>query len=129
MDRRHFIQGSAVASPLPACRRQRKPKAESDSKKLDRVTGMIKDWRRKDIDAVLAHVTDDIVWHSHVGSPPIIGKEAMRQTFDDARRRNERRALAHLRLRRERQQHVPRRRRRLRRPPKATASSSRTPAS
>jgi limonene-1,2-epoxide hydrolase len=45
---------------------------------IDAVTGLISDWRRKDIDAVLARVTDDIVWYSHVGTPPKIGKPAMR---------------------------------------------------
>ena len=45
---------------------------------IDNVTGLIKDWMRKDVDAVLARVTDDIVWYSHVGSPPKHGKEEMR---------------------------------------------------
>ncbi len=80
MDRRHFIQGSAVASMLGVSSAA-EPKARSDSKKLDRVTAMIKDWRRKDIEAVLARVTDDIVWFSHVGSPPINGKDSMRKTL------------------------------------------------
>ena len=52
--------------------------AASKSAYLDAVTGLISDWRRKDIDAVLARVTDDIVWYSHVGTPPKIGKAAMR---------------------------------------------------
>lgn len=48
-------------------------------KYIDSVTGLISDWKRKDVEAVLARVTDDIVWHSHVGSPPTVGKEAMRK--------------------------------------------------
>lgn len=46
------------------------------------VSALINAWRRKDIDAVLASVTDDINWHTHVGSPPVVGKEAMRKTLD-----------------------------------------------
>ena len=36
-------------------------------------------WRRGDIEAALSHVADDVVWHSHVGSPPLLGKAAMRE--------------------------------------------------
>jgi limonene-1,2-epoxide hydrolase len=36
-------------------------------------------WRRKDLDAMLQHIDDDIAWHSHVGSPPLQGKPAMRE--------------------------------------------------
>ena len=39
---------------------------------------LIKDWQRKDIDAVLARVTDDIEWHYLVGYAPLKGKAAMR---------------------------------------------------
>ena len=45
---------------------------------IEAVKGLIADWRRKDIDAVLARVTDDVVWYSHVGTVPKIGKPAMR---------------------------------------------------
>ena len=82
MDRRHFIQGSAVAAVAGVAGIENAiAKTESGSKKFKQFTGMVKDWRRKDIEAVLARVTDDIVWHSHVGSPPILGKAAMRQTL------------------------------------------------
>lgn len=46
---------------------------------LEQVSLLIRDWRRLDIESVLTRVTDDIVWHSHVGSPPVLGKAAMRQ--------------------------------------------------
>jgi limonene-1,2-epoxide hydrolase len=49
---------------------------------LDAFTALILDWRRKDIDAVLRRVTDDVVWHTHVGSPPAVGKAAMRQVLE-----------------------------------------------
>jgi limonene-1,2-epoxide hydrolase len=80
MDRRHFIQGPAVAALL-AVAGGAAARDKSGSKKLERVTALVKDWRRKDIEAVLARVTDDIVWFSHVGSPPINGKAAMRQVL------------------------------------------------
>lgn len=41
--------------------------------------GIISDWRRRDLEAVLARVADDIVWYYHVGAhPPLVGKAAMR---------------------------------------------------
>ena len=49
---------------------------------FEHVKGLITDWRRKDIAAVLARVTDDVAWHTHVGSPPVNGKAAMKQTMD-----------------------------------------------
>src|SRR6478735_6729471 len=39
---------------------------------------MIIAWRRKDLDTMLSHVADDVTWHTHVGSPPVVGKAAMR---------------------------------------------------
>jgi limonene-1,2-epoxide hydrolase len=44
---------------------------------LERVKAVIMGWRRKDLAAVLELCADDIVWYSHVGSPPIVGKSAM----------------------------------------------------
>jgi limonene-1,2-epoxide hydrolase len=40
---------------------------------------MITAWRGKDLEGMLVHIDDDIVWHSHVTSPPILGKVAMRE--------------------------------------------------
>ena len=77
--RRKFLQLSAAASlagtSLSAAAAARKEKAPQY---IDSVTSLINDWKRKDIPAVLARVTDDIAWHSHVGSPPILGKDGMR---------------------------------------------------
>lgn len=44
---------------------------------FERVKAVIMGWRRKDLAAVLELCADDIVWYSHVGSPPIVGKSAM----------------------------------------------------
>ncbi len=76
MNRRTFVKatgaGALAATPPGSAA------APSDAKYLAAVTGLIKDWRRKDVEAVLARVTDDIVWFSHVGTAPKIGKAAMR---------------------------------------------------
>ena len=80
MKRRQFIQASSLAAvaassaaPAASTRRSRPGMAS-----LEAVTALISDWKRKDVDAVMARITDDIVWHSHVGSPVVRGKAAMR---------------------------------------------------
>lgn len=75
MNRRTFVR-AAGAGALTAAARPSGAAAKTDY--IDAVKGLIYDWRRKDIEAVLARVTDDIVWYSHVGTPPKIGKAAMR---------------------------------------------------
>jgi len=45
---------------------------------FERVKILIMSWRRKDLAAVLDLCADDIVWYSHVASPPIVGKTVMR---------------------------------------------------
>jgi len=75
MNRRTFVKATgATTLTAVAAKSGAAPKAPS----IDAVIGLISDWRRKDVDAVLARVTDDIVWYSHVGTPPKIGKAAMR---------------------------------------------------
>jgi limonene-1,2-epoxide hydrolase len=76
MDRRVFIQGS-VAIPLVAAGPAAIAAAEPDYLAVTRA--MITAWRGKDLEGMLSHIDDDIVWHSHVGSPPIVGKAAMRE--------------------------------------------------
>lgn len=39
-------------------------------------------WGRHDLDGVLAPMSDDIEWHYHVGSRPVVGKEAMRKVLE-----------------------------------------------
>jgi limonene-1,2-epoxide hydrolase len=81
MDRRHFIQtAGSVPIVLAAAGAQAATGAESaptDSFAVAR--SMIIAWRRKDLEGMLAHIADDIVWHSHVGSAPMVGKPAMRE--------------------------------------------------
>ena len=77
MNRRTFVK-STGATTLAATAAASVSAAPAKTDYLDAVTGLISDWRRKDVDAVLARVTDDIVWYSHVGTAPKIGKPAMR---------------------------------------------------
>jgi len=84
MDRRCFMQAAATLPVAAAAAGVEAATMETASAPdyLDLVTGLITDWRRKDAAAVLARVTDDIAWHTHVGSPPVLGKPAMQQTLD-----------------------------------------------
>jgi limonene-1,2-epoxide hydrolase len=76
MDRRLFMQASA-AVPLLAAGSVAATTAAPDYFAITQA--MITAWRGKDLEGMLAHIDDDIVWHSHVGSPPIVGKTAMRE--------------------------------------------------
>ncbi len=81
MDRRKFIRSSATTAAAAAAATALAPAANaagSGDKYLKSVIGLINDWKRKDIDAVLARISDDIVWYTHVGSPPKRGKAEMR---------------------------------------------------
>ena len=46
--------------------------------KLDIVTSVIEAWRRKDVEAVLEHAADDIVFFYAIGERPARGKQEMR---------------------------------------------------
>lgn len=77
MDRRRFLgvstatagllAGSGIAAASPA------------KEPLQVLREVILAWRRKDLDTMLQYIDDDIAWHSHVGSPPMLGKAAMRE--------------------------------------------------
>lgn len=77
MDRRRFLEvstataGLFTATALAGNDRVTEP--------LQVLREVILAWRRKDLDAMLEHNDDDIAWHSHVGSPPLQGKAAMRE--------------------------------------------------
>lgn len=40
-------------------------------------------WARHDIDEVLRHVADNIEWHYHVGSRPVVGRDGMRKLLEN----------------------------------------------
>lgn len=77
MDRRQFIQGSVAVPLVAASTAAATAVAEPDYFAIARA--VITSWRGKDLEGMLAHIDDDIVWYSHVGSPPIVGKAAMRE--------------------------------------------------
>lgn len=78
MDRRRFIQGS-VAVPLAAAGMSAAAATAAEPDYFAIARAMITAWRGKDLEGMLKHIDDDIVWYSHVGSPPIQGKAAMRE--------------------------------------------------
>lgn len=45
---------------------------------LETIETLIEDWKRKDVDAVLAHLSNDITYYYAIGEAPVIGKDAMR---------------------------------------------------
>ena len=93
MDRRRFVRAGAALSiassalSVSVATQAAGTAAAVRSKNtmtdhFEQLKGLITDWRRKDIAAVLGRVTEDIAWHSHVGSPPIAGKAAMQKTME-----------------------------------------------
>jgi len=53
------------------------------SKYLGTVKDIIAAWDSRDFDRFLAYVTDDIEYHSHVGSPPFLGKQAFKDFLSE----------------------------------------------
>ena len=80
MDRRNFVAaapwvaaGGAVAgAPVAAAAAS----VAAGGQHFEVMKAVILGWRQGDRQAVIARCADDIVWYSHVGSPPIVGKEA-----------------------------------------------------
>ena len=75
MNRRRFLKASAAATATVATASA----AEAVPAHLEVARSVITAWRRKDLEGMLANIDEGIVWHSHVGSPPIVGKAAMRE--------------------------------------------------
>jgi limonene-1,2-epoxide hydrolase len=46
---------------------------------IETVESLIAAWKRRDPEAVLALLTDDVVYHYHVGARPLIGKDRVRR--------------------------------------------------
>lgn len=49
----------------------------TDSGRVAIVKGVMEAWGRHDVDGVLSFMSDDVVWHYHVGSKPVLGRDAM----------------------------------------------------
>ena len=77
MNRRHFLEASTLTAGIVASGAAGATDAAADP--LQVLRAVIVAWRRKDLEAMLQYIDDDIAWHSHVGSPPIQGKAAMRE--------------------------------------------------
>ena len=80
-DRRTITAGLAAAAlPLPALAASRKDTPMP--RLLPVLNAIIAAWRVQEIEGVLVHVTDDIVWRNSSGfAPAIRGKAAMRQAL------------------------------------------------
>lgn len=46
---------------------------------IDTVEAIIDSWKRQDHEAVLAHLHEDVIYHYHVGSRPLEGRDAVRR--------------------------------------------------
>ena len=49
--------------------------------KIDIYLAIIADWKRKDIDAVLSHMSDEIVWHFAAAAEPTLRGKASARKF------------------------------------------------
>jgi ketosteroid isomerase-like protein len=77
MDRRRFVKSAAAVSLAAGATTAAAKSGKPDY--LAVAKAMITSWRAGDLDGMLVHIADDIVWHSHVGSPPLVGKPAMKE--------------------------------------------------
>ena len=75
MDRRNFVAGAPLVA-AGATVASASVEDAAQGRHFAVMKAVIMGWRQGDRQAVVARLADDIVWHSHVGSPPIIGKEA-----------------------------------------------------
>ena len=77
LDRR-TLMSAAVAAGAPAAS-PTQSKESSMSRLYPVLQGIISAWHKQDVEGVLVHVTDDIVWRNSSGfAPAIRGKAAMR---------------------------------------------------
>ena len=76
MHTRRQLLAAAVAAPLSVIALNNvvaKPRSF-----LDIYLDVIAAWKRHDVEGVLIHMADDIVWYVHVGTRPTVGKAAVR---------------------------------------------------
>ncbi len=82
INRRYLLGAGALAATMAAAPRMNAEAATRQSP-LDIALGIIADWRERKIDAVLARVDENIVWHYHAGGkPPVRGKAKMREFLE-----------------------------------------------
>jgi limonene-1,2-epoxide hydrolase len=74
IDRRTLLAAAAAALAASPALSQEKPMSRYAVQ-----MAIIEAWRHQDVEGVLVHLTDDIVWHNSSGlNPAIRGKDAMR---------------------------------------------------
>ena len=77
LPRRTFVAAAGLLAAAPALARPKE--AYAMSRLYPVLQGVIGAWRTQDVEGVLSHVTDDIVWQNSAGhDAPITGKPAMR---------------------------------------------------
>ena len=76
--RRAFVAGALGLATVPTL-----AKATVPMTKFQVLEAVIAAWKKQDVEGVLAHVTDDIVWRNSGGfAPAIRGKAAMRRRWN-----------------------------------------------
>lgn len=83
MRRRSFVEGVVGGSlALAAAGAGAAAGRPRDSAPYALYLDVIRAWKRRDLEAVLARLDDDIVWYSRVGEPPIVGKADVRKALE-----------------------------------------------
>lgn len=78
LDRRIFVAAAAALAASPAA-----AKETAMPRLYPVLEAIIAAWKQQDVEAVLAHVTDDIIWRNSSGyAPAIKGKAAMRAALE-----------------------------------------------
>jgi limonene-1,2-epoxide hydrolase len=80
INRRNLLQATLAGATLATLPRTGTagPRAE-EARKYKVMKAIIDAWARGDVDAVTAHLSDDIVWHYAAGAaPPLVGIQAAR---------------------------------------------------
>jgi len=75
-DRRTFVAGALGLASVPTLAKA------APMRKFQVLEAVITAWKKQDVEGVLVHVTDDIVWRNSGGfAPAIRGKAAMREVL------------------------------------------------
>lgn len=78
-NRRDFV---VAAAALPAIATATTAAAGASGTLYGRYIDLIRKWKAHDIDGVMAHIHEEIVWYPFVGGPPVLGKAAMRKYLE-----------------------------------------------
>lgn len=82
IDRRTALIATGAAAGAAAFAGASQAKEPKPMSLYPTLLAVITAWRHQDVEGVLKHLTDDIVWQNSAGyNPPIVGKAAMRATL------------------------------------------------